>query len=106
MHLFQPLDLPVNDNCKKFMKNKFSEWQTEQVGNSLQASVKVENINNQFKLTTIKPVHAKWVVDYYNHINSEAGTDVIIKARKSAGLYDAIKIENGKVQPINRRSFQ
>lgn len=31
---------------------------TQQVDNVLQAGVKVENINNEFKLTTIKPIHA------------------------------------------------
>ena len=25
-YLFQPLNLTVNGNCKKFMKNKFSKW--------------------------------------------------------------------------------
>ena len=28
-YLFQPLNLTVNGNCKKFMKNKFSEWYTQ-----------------------------------------------------------------------------
>ena len=34
-HLFQPLDLTVNGNCKKFMKKKFSEWYTQQVDHTL-----------------------------------------------------------------------
>ena len=61
------------------MKTKLSEWYT-QVDNALQAAVKVENVNIEFKLTTIKPIHEKWIVDYYNRITSEAGTKVIIKA--------------------------
>ena len=65
-------------NSRKNLQNwqsaklKFSEWYTQQVDNALQAGVKVENINIEFKLTTIKPLHAKWIVDYYNHITSEA----------------------------------
>ena len=31
---------------------------TQQVDNVLQAGVKVDNINNEFKLTAIKPIHA------------------------------------------------
>ena len=40
---------------------KFSEWYTQQVDNALQAGVKVENINIEFKLTTIKPLNSKWL---------------------------------------------
>ena len=101
MHLFQPLDLTVNGHCKKFMKMKFSEWYTQQVDNALQAGVKVDNINIEFKLTTIKPLHAKWIVDYYNHITSEAGTDVIINGWKSASIYDAIKTGKSNIPSID-----
>lgn len=100
-HLFQPLDLTVNGHCKKFMKKKFSEWYTQQVDNALQAGVRVENINIEFKLTTIKPLHAKWIVEYYNHVTSEAGTDVIIKGWKSAGIYDAIEMGKANLPSID-----
>ena len=67
----------------------------------MQAGVKVENINIEFKLTTIKPLHAKWIVDYYNHITSKAGTDVIINGWKSAGIYDAIKTGKSTLPSID-----
>ena len=100
-HLFQPLDLTVNGDCKKFMKKKFSEWYTQQVDNAIQAGVKLENINIEFKLTTMKPLHAKWIVDYYNYITSEAGTDVIVKGWKVAGIYDAIKMGKSNLPSID-----
>ena len=100
-HLFQPLDLTVNGHCKKFMKKKFSEWYTQQVDNALQAGVKVENINIEFKLSTIKPLHAKWIVDYYNYITSEAGINVIIMGWKLAGIYDAIKTGKSNLPSID-----
>ena len=78
-------------------KIKFSEWYTQQVDKVLQAGVKVENINIEFKSTNIKSIHAKWIVDYYKHITSEAGTDVIIKRWQSAGIYDAIKMGNSNL---------
>ena len=93
-HLFQPLDLTVNGHCKKYMKKKFSEWYTQQVDYALQAGTKVENIKIDFKLTTMKPLYAKWIVQYYNHITSDAGTEVIINGWKRAGIFDAVK--NGK----------
>ena len=30
--LFQPLDLTVNEHCKKFMKSEFAKWYMQQVG--------------------------------------------------------------------------
>ena len=84
--------------AKKFTKKKFSEWYT-QVDNALPAGVKVENINSEFKLTTIKPIHPTWIVYYYNHITSKTDTNVIIKGWKSAGIYDTIKLGKSN-QPI------
>lgn len=102
-HLFQPMDLTVNGNCRKLMKGKFPEWYKQQVANALQAGVKGENINFEFILTTIKPIHAKWIVDYHNHITSEAGTSFFIKGWKSAGIYDAINTGSPTYQ---HRPFQ
>ena len=65
-HLSQQLDLTVNGNCKMFIKNKFSEWYT-QVDNALQTEVEFKNINIESKLTTVKPIHTKWIVDYYKN---------------------------------------
>ena len=50
-----------------FIKNKFSEWYTQQVDNALQTEVKLKNINIESKLTTVKPIHTKWIVDYYKN---------------------------------------
>ena len=75
-HLFQPLDLTVNGHNKKFIKNKFAKWYMQQVDNTLQVGTKLEDINIEFCLSVIKPLHTKWLVEYYNHISSEAGTDV------------------------------
>lgn len=54
---------------------------TQQVDNVLQAGLKVENINNEFKLTAMEPIHA----------NTLQSHNVIIKGWKSAGIYGAIK---------------
>ena len=77
-HLFQPLYLTVNGHCKKFTKNEFAKWYKQQVDNSLQIRTKLEDINIEFRLSIIKPLHAKWLEVYYNHISSEAGTEVIV----------------------------
>ena len=100
-HLFQPLDLTVNGHCKKFMKNEFAKWYMQQVDNALQVGKKLEDINIEFRLSVIKPLHAKWLVEYYNHISSEAGTKVIVNGFKLAGIYDAIRSGKSSLQSID-----
>ena len=62
---------------------------------------KVEEIKKEFRFTTLKPLHAKWLVEYYNEITSENGSSVIINGRKAAGIYDAIKTGSSGLESID-----
>ena len=83
-HIFQPLDLTVNNHCKNFMKNLFTEWYSKQIENGLSLNKKIEDINIQFKLTTLKSLHAKWLLQFYNHITSLEGREVILNGWNAA----------------------
>ena len=37
----------------------------------------VEQIEVKLTLTTLKPIHAKWLVDFYNHMTTLEGKQVI-----------------------------
>ena len=54
---------------------------------------KVEDVNILFRLTTLKPLHAKWLLDIYNHITSETGAEIILNGWKAAGIYDTLKMD-------------
>lgn len=90
-HIFQPLDLTVNNHCKHFMKNLFTEWYSKQT-EELSLNKEIEDVNIQFKLTTIKPLHAKWLLQFYNHITSSDGHKVILNGWKASGIYDAVRM--------------
>ena len=90
-HLLQPYDPTVNDHCKSFMKGMFVEWYRKQVEEALSHGKKVEDIEIKFYLTVIKPLHAKWLMQFYNHITSEKGSEIIINGWKKSGIYDAVK---------------
>ena len=45
----------------------------------------------KFYLTVIKPLLAKWLMKFYNHITSEKGSEIIINGWKRSGIYDAVK---------------
>ena len=69
-HIFQAWDLTVNGHFKQYMKEKFSTWYSEQISLALENGKKLENINISFKVTVLKPLHAKWLVEFYNLITS------------------------------------
>ena len=77
------MDLTVNKHCKTFLKKLFSEWYAQQIENQLALGEKVEEINIQFRLSIVKPLHAKWLMQYYNEITSDAGRSVIINGWKA-----------------------
>ena len=100
-HLFQPLDLTVNKHCKTFLKKLFSEWYSRQIENQLSLGKKIEDVNIQFRLTTLKPLHAKWILEFYNHITSEKGAEIIINGWKAAGIYDALKMGSSALPSLD-----
>ena len=85
-HLLQSLDLTVNDHRKFFMNRMFAEGYRKQVEEALSHGKKVEDIEVKFYLTVIKPLHAKWLMEFYNHITSEEGSEIIINDWKRSGI--------------------
>ena len=82
--LFKPLNLTVNGQRKKYMKDEFTDWYSKQIENNLHASTKKEDIGIQFKLITIT-----------------AGTKIIVKRVKSAGINDTTQIGKSELQSID-----
>ena len=74
-HLFQPLDL--NGYAKKYCKKKFNEWYTDQIFQQLDDGKSLEEIDVKLQLTTLKPLHALWLTELYNHMTAKEGKEVI-----------------------------
>ena len=91
-HLFQPPDLIVNKHVKDFIKKKFTEWFSRQMQIGLDRGAELENIDIANRLTVIKPLHARWMVELYNHMSSDAGLKVVISGWKTAGIFDAVRM--------------
>ena len=76
-HICQVFNLTVNGYAKCFTKKKFNEWYTNQVRQQLDEGKKVEQVEVKLTLTTLKPIHAKWLVEFYNYITTSEGEQVI-----------------------------
>ena len=100
-HLFQPLDLIVTGYSKSFMKKKFAEWFTQQFDKQLTLGKRVEDIEMKFHLTEIKPIHANWVTQFYNHMSTEDGSKVVINDWKRSGIVDAVTNRSAALPPID-----
>ena len=44
----------------------------------------------KFHLTEIKPIHANWITQFYNHMSIEDGSKVVINGWKRSGIVDAV----------------
>ena len=90
-YLFQPLDVQGGPNgyVKRFMKKKFTLWYSDQVIRALDESKDIKDVEISLKLSIVKPLYAKWLIEMYNHMTSSEGRDVCLKGWKVAGILDA-----------------
>ena len=74
---------------KSFMKKKFTLWYSDQVIRALDEVKDIKDVDISLKLSIVKPLHAKWLIEMYNHMTSSEGRDVCLKGWKVAGILDA-----------------
>ena len=55
-HFFQPLDLTVNGQAKKFCKEKFTTWYSQEVQRQLDSGTSFEDIEVDLRMSVIKPL--------------------------------------------------
>ena len=60
-HFFQPLDLTVNGSGKQLMKKEFITYYSDAVKQQLESGTKLEDVEIDFRLSVLKPLHAQWV---------------------------------------------
>lgn len=82
----QPLDISGNNDFKKSLKSQFQSWYSKQVDKQIQSGVSLESVNVDLKLSTLKPVHAGWLVSATEAITS----DSIMLGWDKSGIRDAL----------------
>ena len=86
---FQPLDLSVNKVAKSSIQNKYNDWFPNQVFTQLQNGKHLADIKISSKLSDLKPIYARWIVDWYNHVTKEK--EMIVRGFNSAGISEAVQ---------------
>ena len=73
------------------MKKGLNEWYSNQVSMQLDEGKALHDIEVQLKLSTLKPLHAQWLVDLFNQMTTNDGRRIISSAWKASGITDAIE---------------
>ena len=84
---FQPLDISVNKPAKAKMRQLYSDWFSDEIVSQLQQGITADKVNVDVKLSKIKSLHAKWIIDVYNHLRSSQ--EHIANGFRSSGILDA-----------------
>ena len=95
MHFFQPLDLTVNGCAKQRMRKEFVTYYLSAVKQQLDSGKQLEDIEVDFHLLVLKPLHAKWLVELFNSFTSTRDKEVIARRWKKSeivGLLDGTTI--------------
>ena len=54
-------------------KRKFNEWYSGQVKAQLDDGISIDDVQVGLELTKFKPIHAGWLVEFYNHMSASKG---------------------------------
>ena len=83
---FQPLDLTINQKAKKFVSNQFIKRYAEGVSRQLRNEKSPGYVKVSLKLSDLKPLYAKWVVEIYEYLKES-----VITGFENAGIMEAVK---------------
>ena len=79
----------MNKPVKSFVSNKYQDWYADRVSEQLNRGVAPHDVKVDVKLSTVKPLHAQWVVDYYNNMQLASSKSIIKKGFKKVLIRDA-----------------
>ena len=91
----------VNGHAKRYLKNKFSTWYGNQISKQLDEVVNIDAVNVKLRLTALKPLHAHWIVDFYNEMTTVKRKPIIESGWRAAGITDAIRIGSKNLPAID-----
>ena len=84
----QPLDVSVNKPAKAVLRNCFQTWYAERISSQMEENPSQFDPVN-LKLSTMKPLGARQMIQLYDHFKSTS--QVIVNGFKATGIVDAVK---------------
>ena len=84
------MDLSVKKTAKSFIQNKYNDWFANQIFTQLQNGKDPTDVKISSKLWNLKPLHSRWIVDWYNHVIKEKEMISRFKVQ-FAGISEAVQ---------------
>ena len=72
------------------MKKIITRWYTKQIAQKLDRGILLDDIEVKLGLSVLKSLHAKWLMDTFIFMTSQAGSDVISNGWNAAGITEAV----------------
>ena len=85
--------------------NKFSTWYGNEILKQLDEAVNIDAVDVKLRLTTLKPLHAQWVVDFNNEMAAIKGKHIIESGWRVTGITDAICLGSKNLPATDHWSF-
>ena len=83
---FQPPDLAVNRSYKDFLRQEAQYWYSKRIVKQMQQGKKPHEIKVDVRISIAKPLHAKWIVKFYDYIRSKP--ELIKNGWRKSGIID------------------
>ena len=72
---FQPLELSVNKAAKAYVSEKYNVWMANEISKQIKEGIAPPDVKVSLKLSVIKPLHAKWIVDLHRHLKADKDSE-------------------------------
>ena len=63
--------------------------------------VELKDVVVKLRLSTLKPLHAGWVSDFYNEMTSSKGVELVKSGWRASGIQDAVSLGLEKLPSID-----
>ena len=54
-----------------------------------------------YRLSVLKPLHAKWLISFYNYMTTTKGQEIISNGWKRSGIYDSVTLGPSKLPALD-----
>ena len=95
---FQPLDISINQKAKKFVSHQYNKWYADRVSEQLRRGVAPGDVKVSMKLSDLKPLHARWIVEMFDYLKQQ--NESIVNGFDKAGITEAVKSANEVISRI------
>ena len=64
--------MSVNRSCKSFLHREAQSWYSLQIEKQMKEGKKAHEINVNTRISTMKPLDAKWVISFYDYMKNHS----------------------------------